>query len=186
MECSVAEKAIDGQAGGRGLGSGVCAERRHKARRPAVGATLAPPIERRTGEASVIVAADGLTASDAVSCQLNLRAHPRPIAGYLGESARTQSSKLSIRRTGQHPADMGVGIGNGRSGPSGRSTSVATTDVRFPRPQYLRWAPLAAEPTRPCYTDRTVMRAFPLSARNQRGLRSGSGPTERRSALLGL
>ena len=39
---------------------------------PLWGATLAPPIERRTGEASVIVAADGLTASDAVSCQLNL------------------------------------------------------------------------------------------------------------------
>jgi len=130
---------------------------------PLWGATLAPPIERRTGEASVIVAADGLTASDAVSCQLNLRAHPRPIAGYLGESARTQSSKLSIRRTGQHPADMGVGIGNGRSGPSGRSTSVATTDVRFPRPQYLRWAPLAAGPTRASYTDRTVRRHSPLS-----------------------
>ena len=73
-----------GKRAGADLGSGVCAERRHKARRPAVGATLAPPIERRTGEASVIVAADGLTASDAVSCQLNLRAHPRPIAGYLG------------------------------------------------------------------------------------------------------
>lgn len=61
-----------GKRAGADLGSGVCAERRHKARRPAVGATLAPPIERRTGEASVIVAADGLTASDAVSCQLNL------------------------------------------------------------------------------------------------------------------
>jgi hypothetical protein len=61
-----------GKQAGADLGSGVCAERRHKARRTAVGATLAPPIERRTGEASVIVAADGLTASDAVSCQLNL------------------------------------------------------------------------------------------------------------------
>jgi hypothetical protein len=54
------------------VGSGVCAERRHKHGRPLWGATLAPPIDRRTGEASVIVAADGLTASDAVSCQLNL------------------------------------------------------------------------------------------------------------------
>jgi hypothetical protein len=145
-------------------------------------ATLAPPIERRTGEASVIAAADGLTASDTVSSQLNLEhIHDRP-----GESARTQSSKLSIRRTGQHPTDMGVGIGNGRSGPSGRQTSVATTGGRFPRPQYLRWAPLAAEPTRASYTDRTVMRAFPSQPVTSGASQVGLARTERRSALLGL
>jgi hypothetical protein len=76
--------------------------------------------------------------------------------------------------------------GLSRQGPSGRPTSVATTRVRFPRPQYLRWAPLAAEPTRACYTDRTEIRPFPSQPVTSGGSQVGLAPTERRSALLGL
>ena len=175
-----------GKRAGADLGSGVCAERRHKARRTAVGSDAGPADRRRTGEASVIVAADGLTASDAVSCQLNLEhIHNR----QPGTRASLRGLSRANSRYGEPVStrpDMGVGIGNGRSGPSGRSTSVATTGVRFPRPQYLRWAPLAAEPTRACYTDRTVMRAFPSQPVTSGGSQVGLAPTERRSALLGL
>jgi hypothetical protein len=167
------------------VGSGVCAERRHKHGRPLWGATLAPPIDRRTGEASVIVAADGLTASDAVGCQLNLE--------HIHD--RQPSTRASLRGLSRANSDTA-----NRSAPYRHGEPVSATDGQVPAadPRASRqpvfdfharstssWAPLAAEPTRACYTDRTVMRAFPLSARNQRGFQVGLAPTERRSALLG-
>jgi len=97
----------------------------------------------------VIVAPDELTASDAVSCQLNQEhIHDRQPASELVSATDGQVQAADARASRRLVFDFHA-----------RCTS--------------RWAPLAADPTRACYTDRTVMRAFP-SLPVTAGLSSGS------------
>jgi hypothetical protein len=140
-------------------------------------------IEHRTGEASVIVAADGLTASDSVSCQLNLE-------------------HIHDRQPGTRASLRGLSRANSRHGEpvSTRPTweLVSATDVpaetherrdnrcsiSTPAVPPLGAARGRADPRLLHGSDGNA--GIPLSAHNQRGLPSGPGPPERRSALLGL
>jgi hypothetical protein len=152
---------------------------------PLYGATLAPPIERRTGEASVIVAADGLTASDAVSCQLNLEhIHNRqPVPGRVCEDLVEQTLDTA-----------------NRSAPDRHGSWYRQRTVRSQRQIHERRdngcsistpaaPPLGAARGR---ADPRLLHgpdgdpAIPVSARNQRGLPSGSGPHGTPFGTVGL
>jgi hypothetical protein len=133
----------------------------------------------------VIVAADGLTASDAVSCQLNLEhIHDR----QPGTRASLRGLSQANSRYGEpvkHPTDMGV--------VSATDGQVPAADPRASRQPvfdfHARVPPLGAARGR---ADPRLLHGpdgnagISLSAGNQRGPQVGLAPTERRSALLGL